>query len=326
MRRRNFITGIASSAVGAWGAKSQQAALPIVGFLGPASPEPYAHILTAFRGGLADGGYVEGRNVSIEYRWAHDRYAQLPALARELVAAHASAIVTASGTPTALAAKAATSNIPIVFVIGTDPTEVGLVKSFNRPGANITGVTLLTTAMAAKRLELLRDLLPNSAAIALLVNPQNQITKTIITDVQAAARKLSRRVLVFEVSNDKDFDKVFTSLAQQNVDALMTSDDPIFISQREKLIALVARAGLPAVYSNRDMAVAGGLMGYGTNYSNTFHEVGVYVARILGGTKPTDLPVLQPAKFELVINLKTAATLGLTINREFLLRADEVIE
>jgi putative tryptophan/tyrosine transport system substrate-binding protein len=211
-------------------------------------------------------------------------------------------------------------------VIGTDPVEIGLVASFNRPGHNITGMTLLTTSMSAKRLELLCDLMPNVATVGLLVNPKNQITQSVTADVQGAAQKLRRRVLVQSVSSESDFETAFYSLVQQKAEAFMTSDDPIFISQREKLIALAARHAIPAIYSNRDMAVAGGLMGYGTNYPDTFRQIGIYAGRILSGTKPADLPVLQPTKFELVINLKTANALGLVIAREFLLRADEVIE
>ena len=325
MRRREFIAFVGAAATWPHGTRAEHLR-PIIGFLSPTSAGSYDHILAGFRNGLRETGYVEGQNVEIEYRWANDDYGRLPELAAELVRKSISIIVTASGTPTALAAKAATSTIPILFVIGTDPVSVGLVESFNRPGRNLTGISLLTTLMAEKRFELLCELVPSASVVGLIVNPANSVTQDIVNGMQAAAKAVHRTILVLNVSNESDFDVAFELARQNDVTALVTSDDPILINHRVKLAELALRYSIPAVYSNRDMVLAGGLMAYGTNYADTFRQIGVYAGRILKGESPSNLPVMQPAKFDFVINKKVVAAMGLSIPAQLMIRADEVIE
>ena len=325
MRRREFIAFVGAAATWPHGTRAEHLR-PIIGFLSPTSAGSYDHILAGFRNGLRETGYVEGQNVEIEYRWANDDYGRLPELAAELVRKSVSIIVTASGTPTALAAKAATSTIPILFVIGTDPVSVGLVESFNRPGRNLTGISLLTTLMAEKRFELLCELVPSASVVGLIVNPANSVTQDIVNGMQATAKAVHRTILVLNVSNESDFDVAFELARQNDVTALVTSDDPILINHRVKLAELALRYSIPAVYSNRDMVLAGGLMAYGTNYADTFRQIGVYAGRILRGESPSNLPVMQPAKFDFVINKKIVAAMRLSIPAQLMIRADEVIE
>jgi putative ABC transport system substrate-binding protein len=327
MRRREFMMLLGGAAV-AWPlvARAQQPAMPVVGFLNSLPPGPAAHLVVAFRQGLSEAGYTESVNVAIEYRWADGQYDRLPAMAADLAGRRVAVIVASGGEPAGLAAKAATSTIPIVFAIGGDPVKVGLVASLNRPGANITGVTLLTNSLEAKRLGLLRELVPNATTLAMLVNPTFPTAEAQVRDAQVAARSFGQQIHVLNVSNERDFDAVFASLAQLRADALLVSSDPFLNSRRDKIVARVAQQALPAIYEWREFAAAGGLMSYGTSLSDTYRQVGVYTGRVLKGEKPADMPVIQPTKFEFVINLKTAKTLGLTLPSGLLSIADEVIE
>jgi putative ABC transport system substrate-binding protein len=315
--------------VAAWpaAARAQQPAMPVIGFLGAESPDPWASRVRAFRHGLSETGYVEGRNVAIEYRWAAGQNDRLPALAADLVRGGLNAIVTPGSTPATLAAKAATKTVPIVFYVGGDPVELGLVASLNRPGGNLTGVTTLTSEVGPKRLQLLYELVPTATIVALLVNPTNpDLAEPATKDLQAAARTLGVQLHVLHASAERDFDAVFSSLVQQRVSALVIVNDALFSTRVEKLAVLAIRHAVPAVYQFREFVAAGGLMSYGTGFIDAFRQVGVYTGRILGGEKPADLPVQQTTKAELIINLKTAKALGLTVPTALLVRADEVIE
>src|SRR5215472_290761 len=328
MRRRDLIALIAAAAI-TWpvGARAQQP-MPIIGYLSVGSPESdnIPGRLIAFRRGLHEMGYDEGQNVSIEYRWAEGQYDRLRALAADLINRRAVAIVT-PGAPTVLAAKAVTSAIPIVFNLGIDPVQSGLVASFSRPGGNITGVELLTTELAGKRLDLLHKLLPTAAVVALLVNPTNPAnSKEETRSVQDAARVLGLNEHVLRASTPSEIDAAFGAIVERRADGLIVSGDPFFTNRRNQIIALAAAHALPAVYNYHEFAAAGGLMSYGADLAEGYHQLGIHTGKILKGAKPADLPVQQVVKLELVINMKTAKTLGLAIPLTLLARADEVIE
>jgi putative ABC transport system substrate-binding protein len=327
MRRRDFIKGIAGSAAG-WplAVHAQQPAIPVVGFLGvtSAGTQPF---LAAFRQGLSETGYVEGQNVEIEYRWIEDQYNRLPELTADLIRHHVNVIVTLFTTPAALAAKAATTRIPIVFSVGDDPVKHGLVASLSRPGANVTGINFFSSEVTAKRLGLLRELLPKAARIGVLVNPTNvEITERTVKDVNAAAEALGLQIQVLNASNGNELDAAFTTLVSGRADGLLIGADAFFVSRRVQIAILAARHMVPAIYTIGDYAEAGGLISYGTDVTDSVRQQGVYVGRILKGSKPADLPVVQSTKFKLVINLRTAKALGLEVPPTLLSRADEVIE
>jgi putative tryptophan/tyrosine transport system substrate-binding protein len=327
MRRREFISLLGSvAAVWPLMARAQQN-MPVIGFLGSSSPDLYAQPVRAFRQGLSETGYVEGRNVMIEFRWANGQNDRLPALAADLVRRQVSVIAAPGSTPAALAAKAATATIPIVFQVGIDPVAAGLVTSLARPGGNVTGVTNINTELASKRLELLRELVPKATTVALLVNPTSpEITEAVSRDLQPTAHTLGLQLHVLRASTDRDLDTVFATLAQLRVGALVIAPDAFFISRSEQLGALTARYAVPAITQFREFAAAGGLMSYGGSFSEPTRQVGIYTGRILKGEKPANLPVQQPMKVELVINLKAAKALGLDVSTQFQQRANEIIE
>jgi putative ABC transport system substrate-binding protein len=328
MERREFITLLCGgAAVWPLTARAQHPGMPVVGFLGARSPEEKnsADLLAALRAGLGETGFIEDRNVMIEFRWAKDHYDLLPALARDLVTLQVAAIL-ASGVAACLAAKAATSTIPIVFLTGVDPIQLGLVTSLNRPTGNVTGVTILTNTLAPKQLQLLREVLPTATLVGFLANPKSPIVETDTRAVQSAASTTGQKILVVNASSDGELDTAFTALVQQHAEALLVMSDPFLNSRLEKIVALAARYTLPAMYQFREYPVAGGLMSYGTVLADAFHQMGIYTGKILKGAKPADLPVEQAVKVQLVINLKTAKALGITIPIPVLGRADEVIE
>jgi putative tryptophan/tyrosine transport system substrate-binding protein len=300
-------------------------AVPVIGYLNSASPNESMHLVTAFRAGLSEAGYAEGHNLTIEYRWGHNQYDRMGELAADLVQRRV-AVIFGTGPPAVLAAKAATPTIPVVFVVGLDPVRAGLVATLSRPGGNLTGVSLFTTALGAKHVELLHELLPKATVFAALVNSANPNASTISRDVTEAARALALRVRVSEASNADEIDAAFRALQQQRVDALLVGGDPLFYNRRGQFVSLAARHGLPTIYSLREFVTEGGLMSYGASITDVQRQAGLYTGRILAGAKVADLPVLQPTKFELVMNLKTAKALGLTVPSALLARADEVIE
>jgi putative tryptophan/tyrosine transport system substrate-binding protein len=303
---------------------AQQAVMPVIGFLNGASPAEFAPQVAAFRQGLKEAGFIEGQNVAIEFRWAEGRYDRLPAMADDLVRRHVAVIVAAGGSQPM--AKAATSTIPIVFTAGGDPVKEGLVSSLNRPGGNLTGLNMFTVSLDAKRLELLRELLPKADTVAVLINPTFVSAERQLKDLREGASRVGVRLVVFNASADSDFDTAFATLADTRADALVVGSDPFLNSRREQIVALAARHRIPAIYEWREFAEAGGLMSYGTSLDDVYRQVGVYTARILKGEKPADLPVMQSTKFQFVINLKTAKALGLDISPNLVARADEVIE
>jgi putative ABC transport system substrate-binding protein len=326
MKRRTFIAGLGSAAAWPVVARAQQAALPVVGWLDGQSPESEREILPAFLNGLAETGYVEGRNVIVEYHWAENDNNRLSALAADLVRRHVAVIVAAT-TGSALAAKAATQTIPIVFRLGSDPVALGLVASLNRPTGNLTGVAVLAGDIAPKRLALLHELVPSIASIAMLVNPANpRLLQAETKDLESAARVLGVRVLVLNGGTESDIAAAFATLVEQQVSALLISADSFFYAASHQIISLAARYAIPTMFYDRASVAAGGLLSYGDYFSTISRQVGLYAGRILKGEKPADLPVVQPTKFELVINLKTAKALGLTIPETLLATADEVIQ
>jgi putative ABC transport system substrate-binding protein len=326
VRRREFITLLGGAAAWPVAARAQQPAMPVIGFLRSTAATGSEHIVTAFLRGLKEAGFVEGRNVAIEYRWADNQNDRLPVLAADLIRRQVTVIV-AAGIPAALAAKAATTTIPIVFEIAADPVEVGLVASLNRPGGNLTGVTTLNVELGPKRLELLHEVVPTTRSIALLVNPASPVNAArLSTDTQAAARAFGLQLNVLHASTERDFDAVFASLIQLRAGALVIGNDAFFLSRSEQLAALTVRHTQPTIFAYREFAAAGGLMSYGGSLTDAYRLTGVYTGRILKGEKPVDLPVQQSTKVELFINLKTAKTLGLTFPITLLGRADEVIE
>jgi putative ABC transport system substrate-binding protein len=325
--RRDFIT-LLGGAAAAWplAARAQQPGMPVVGFLGPASADGYVSYIEGFRQGLSAAGFVEGRNVAVQYHWADNQLDRLPALAAELVARRVTVIATGGASAAALAAKAATSSIPIVFAIGADPVKFGLVVSMNRPGGNVTGVSFLANTLVAKQLQLLQSLLPAPGVIGVLVNPGNPNAVSDSTQAQAAATSLRLKVRVVHTVAERDFDAAFDDLGRAQASAVLVFPDALFTDVRGRLVDLASRHKLPVLYPERSYVEAGGLISYGSSRTDAFREAGIYVGRILRGEKPSDLPVMQASKFELVINLKTAKALGLEIPPTLLALADEVIE
>jgi putative ABC transport system substrate-binding protein len=327
MRRREFITLLGGAATLPLAARAQQPAKPVIGFVHPGSAQSFARPLSAFLNGLGETGYVEGRNVAIEYRWAGDRIDQLPVMVDDLVRRQVSVLAVLGSTPAALAAKAASTTVPIVFTIAGDPVQVGLVASLNRPGGNLTGVVTLNVEIAPKRLELLHELFPTATSFALLVNPANPaLAEPVSEHVQAAARMLGVKLHVLLVSSEPELDAALGTAARLQVAGLMIGPDAFFNSRIEQLAALTSRHALPAVYQWREFTVAGGLLSYGSSITDVYRQVGVYTGRILKGEKPADLPVEQTTKVELFVNLKAAKAFGITVPTALLVRADEVIE
>ena len=328
LKRREFVTLLGGVAA-AWplAAHSQQQPMPVIGYLDPRSPEAIADLLHAFRQGLKEAGFIEGENVAVLYRWAENQTDRLPALVAELVHRRVAVIATIGGPPSAFAAKAATTTIPIVFLVGEDPARLGLVASLARPGGNLTGIDFFTNELTGKRLELLRELVPAAKRIAVLVNPANSsLTEATLQDVQPAARALGLQVKVLTAETNRQIDAAYATFQRERPDALLVGADPFFVNRRLQLAHLATRLALPAVYAGRDYAEAGGLISYGANLADAYRQVGVYTGRILKGEKPADLPVLQPTKFEFVINLQTAKVIGLDVPAKLLALADEVIE
>jgi putative tryptophan/tyrosine transport system substrate-binding protein len=327
MRRREFIALLGGTAA-AWplAARAQQPAMPVIGFMSGRAPQDSAHLVSAFRQGLAETGFVEGQTVTIEFRWANGDYDRLPALAADLVSRKVAVLVGVGGDVSALAAKKATATIPVVFGMGADPVKAGLVASFNRPGGNATGFTLLTSEMESKRLGLLREIVPAVQLIGILVNPKFPSSSQELNDIELAAKGIGQRLFVASANDDAELDAALTSLGQQRVGALLVTAAPFFDTRLERIVGFAAQNRLPAIYQFREYALAGGLISYGPNIVESYRNAGDYVGRILKGETPADLPVLQPTKYDFVINLKTAKALGLTVPPTLLAEAGEVIE
>jgi putative tryptophan/tyrosine transport system substrate-binding protein len=326
LKRRDFITLLGGAAAWPVAARAQQPAMPVVGILGGHTSAEWTPFVAAFNVGLKEIGFLEGQNVRIEYRWAEGHYDRLPALAADLVRSRVAVIAAVGGVNSALAAKAVTSDIPIVFLTGRDPVELGFVKSFNRPGGNLTGINLQNAELESKRLELLRELVPNAATIAILINPDNRNHRSRVDALAAAVHAGGQQVVVLAAAAEGDFEPAFAMLSQRGADALIVSPDPFLDSHRETLVSLTARYAVPAIFQWREFVQAGGLVSYGTSLADAHRQVGNYTGKILQGASPADLPVVQPTKFELFINLKTAQALGLNVPTSILLRADEVME
>jgi putative ABC transport system substrate-binding protein len=327
MKRREFITLLGGAAAG-WplAVHAQQPAMPVIGFLSSLSPLELIFVMPAFHQGLNEVGFVEGRNIGIEYRWAEGHYERLPELAVDLVRRQVAVIAAISGTPAALAAKAATTTIPIVFAIGGDPVAPGLVTNLSHPGGNITGVSFYTAPVVTKRLELARELVPRGTMIGVFVNPDNPPSVTEAKTLQAAAAALGQPIKIFNASTEGHIDVAFTDIAQQKIGAVIVSSDPLFFIERNKLVVLQARYALPTIFADREQAEAGGLISYGASRPDAYRQAGNYIGRVVKGENPSDLPVVLPTKFTLLINLKTAKALGLSLPPSLLARADEVIE
>jgi putative ABC transport system substrate-binding protein len=326
MQRRNFLTLLGGTAVWPLAAHAQQPAMPVIGFLNPTSPEVVTDPMRSFRQGLKDAGYVEGESITIEYRWADNQVVQLPAMVAELVRRRVAVIVTTGGPSSALAAKAATAAIPIVFNVAEDPVSLGLVTSLARPGGNLTGVNILGAEVTTKRLELLRELVPGAARVAVLANPQNAATESTLKELEAGAHAMGLQIQILKTSTGLEIDTAFATFVRERPDALLVIGDSFFNSRRVQLALLAALHRIPATFSLRSYAEAGGLMSYGANLRDAYRQVGSYAGRILKGTKPADLPVVQSSKFELIINHQAARIIGLEVPPMLLARADEVIE
>ena len=325
MRRRGFFAVVGGAVAWPLAVRAQQAAMPVVGFLNSASSKGFESLVAAFRQGLSESGYVEGQNLAIEYRWADGDYKKLPKLAAELAGRQVSAIL-AGAPPAVVAAKAATTTIPIVFTSGGNPVELGLVSSLSKPGGNVTGVSFLSNELGSKRLELLRELVPTARSVALLVNPTRPSFQSEVKDTQQAAQALGVKLIVLNASTEAEIDTAFAELSRQRIAALLVGADSFFLTRRDQIIALANRLRMATMYNLREYVIAGGLISYAPSVTEVYRQAGIYVAKILKGAKPADLPVLQPTKFDLVLNLKTAKALGLIVSNQMQLLADEVIE
>jgi putative ABC transport system substrate-binding protein len=324
--RRELLIALGGAAAWPLAARAQQPAMPVIGYLHSGSAGPYAHLVAAFQQGLKETGTVEGSNVAIEYRWAEGRYDRLPALAADLVGRHVALLVAQGCDPPVLAAKAATATIPIVFTLSSDPVKLGLVASVNRPGGNVTGWWGYTSLLGTKRLELMQQLLPANTSITVLINPDNPNADIDTPELQGAARALGQSISFVKARSEAEIDAVFATLDERRAPALLVNTDPFFLARRAQFVALAARHGVPAVYAQREFVTAGGLISYGASLADGYRQVGIYAGRILKGERAADLPVVQPSKFEMAINLKTAKTLGLDVPDRLLALADEVIE